>query len=178
MRVKTIQILTYSELSDTAKETARNWYRQCGDCYYSGDENVESLKRWAAWFHVKISNYSLGGSDNRSQGVQYDVIIDDNAENLSGVRLWKWLNNQFMLPKLDGNCPFTGYCFDENLLNPIREFMKRPGGQSYADLMWECVESFVSAYAADVDYSYSDEAVEENILGNEYEFDEYGNHEG
>lgn len=36
---------------------------------------------------------------------------------------------------------------------------------------------FCQAYADDVDYQYEDEVVEENIIANDYEFDEYGNPE-
>lgn len=177
MRTKEVQIFKYEELDDEAKENARDWYRSAGDCYSWGEENLDSLKAWAEWFHVKIRDYSLGGSDNRSQGVKFEVNIDSNVDDLRGVRLWKWLNNQFIFPKLDGSCPFTGYGFDETLLDPIREFMKRPSDLSYFELMKECIEAFCSAYAADVDYSYSDEAVEENIIANEYEFDSQGRRE-
>lgn len=185
MRTEQVKIYKFDELDDSAKERARAWYRGCGDVYSWGDESVESLKKFAEWFGIRIRDYSLGGSDNRSQGVKFDLNVDDwladeydETHGMRGVRLWKYLNNQFMLPDLSGNCPFTGYCMDEVLLDAVREFMERPHDVNYTELMTECIDRFVKEYAAEVDYEYSDEAVDENILANEYEFTEDGEHWG
>jgi hypothetical protein len=167
-------IYKFSELDERAKERARDWYRQ-GIDYDWGSDNVASLKGWADWFYVKIKNYSLGGSDNRSQDVDFELNIDSNIEELRGVRLWKWMQNQMVLPDLTGNCPFTGYCFDENLLDKIREFINHPWDTDYRELMQDCIDEFCKAYADDVDYQYSDEAVDESMEANDYEFDEDGN---
>ena len=174
MRHKTIEIYLFEELSDSAKEKARMWYRT-GSEYPWGEESISSLKAFAEWFGVEIRNYSLGGSDNRSQGVEWRLNIDDALADLKGVRLWKYLNNHFLLPKLDGSCPFTGYCMDEVLLDPIREFMTRPNqSEDYEGMIEESIHRFCKSYADDVDYYYSDEQVDESIIANEYEFLEDG----
>lgn len=178
-REVTQTVYKYEELSDRAKERAREWYREeilaFDDDYYWCKDNVDSLKKWADWFCVKILDYSLGGSDNRNQHVKFELYIDYIIEEMRGVRLWKYFNNQLVMPDLSGNCPFTGYCFDEVLLDKIRDFMKRPWDTDYQELMQDCIDDFCKAYADDVDYQYSDEAVEESIIANEYEFDEDGN---
>ena len=173
MRLKTTAVYQFSELTDRAKDKARDWYRQ-GIEYDWGHDNMASLKAFASWFDLKIKNYSLGGSDNRSQGVSFEVTIDDKIAELQGVRLWKWFNNQRALPDLSGNCPFTGYCFDETLLDGIRKFLNRPWNCTYEELMQDCIDDFCKDYANDVDYQYSDEAVDESIAANEYEFLEDG----
>ena len=175
----TTTVYQYAELDDKAKGKARHWYRSCEDCYCWGDESVASLKAFADWFGVKIRDYSLGGSDNWNNHVKWELDRFDQWFELEDVRLWKYLNNNpHHLPKLDGSCPFTGYCMDETLLDPIREFMKRPTineCMTIEKLIGEGIDKFVSAYCADVDYSYSDEAVAENIELNEYEFTKEGN---
>lgn len=168
---KSVTVYQYAELSDKAKEKAREWYRSSGECYHWGEENIASLKAFAEWFNIEIKCYSLGGSDNRDNHVKAELNCDDNLLELSGVRLWKYMQNQMVLPKLDGDCPFTGYGLDENLLDPIRSFIKRPViGMTWRGIIKECLDAFVTAYVADVDYAYSDEAVTENIEANEYEF--------
>lgn len=167
-------VYKFEELSDRAKERARDWYRD-GLEYHWADDNIDSLREWADWFYVKIRSYSLGGSDNRYQQVKFELNIDDNVAGLRGVRLWKWFQNQCVLPDLSGTYPFTGYCFDEVLLDPIRDFLNRPWDTDYEELMQDCIDKFTKSYANDVDHQYSDEAVDESIILNEYEFDENGN---
>jgi hypothetical protein len=67
--------------------------------------------------------------------------------------------------------------FDEVLLDSFRKFMKNPtAGTTYAELVQDAIDAFCKAYADDVDYNYSDEAVDESIEANEYEFTEDGDH--
>ncbi len=175
MREEVIKVYKFNELDDQAKQKAREWYRQ-GFEYHWARENMDSLKAFADWFQLRIRDYSLGGSDNRSQGVKYELRCDDNLLGMSGARLWRYFqNNPHMLPDLSGDCPFTGYCFDETLLDPFRQFMKRPAvGTTYEDLVKDAIDAFCKTYADDVDYNYSDEAVDESIEANEYEFTEDG----
>lgn len=172
MRTITKEVFTFSELSETAKETAREWYRE-GMEYGWATENLDSLNAWAKWMGVSITNYSLGGSDNRDNHVRWHLETDQ-FEGFRGVRLWKYLNNQFIMPDLSGNCPFTGYCFDETLLDVFRDFMKRPWDATYRDLIRASIDKLVHDYAADVDYTYENEAVDESIEANGYEFYEDG----
>lgn len=174
MRTKQVNVYQFSELSDAAKERARSWFRSCCNDYGWGHENLDSLMAFADWFRINVRTWSLGGSDNRSQGVEFSVAVDDAIGQLRGVRLWKWLNNQLSLPDLSGNCPFTGYCFDEVLLDGVREFLKRPWNCNYHELMQHCIDAFCKAYAEDVDYAYSDEVVDETLGVNGYEFLENG----
>jgi hypothetical protein len=176
-RTGTVTVYKYEELSDRAKEKARDWYQSCGDCFSWGEESLDSLKAFAEYFNLKIRDYSLGGSDNRYNHVKWDLNFDDHWLEIKNVRLWKYMNNQMVLPGLEGDCPFTGYGMDENLLDPIREFMKRPESNTdvtWKDLIGRCIDKFVEAYRDEVDYAYSDEAVAESIECNEYEFTESG----
>lgn len=171
-RTITRTVYTFDELSDSAKETARQWYREGLD-YSFAEDNVDSLKKWAEWMGVDITDYSLAGSDNRNNQVRWD-INSRQFDGLRGVRLWKYLNNQFIMPDLSGNCPFTGYCFDESLLDTLRAFMRRPWDATYRTLIKESIDKFIRDYAADVDNCYTDESVDEAMDANEYEFYEDG----
>lgn len=188
MREKIIKLYRFNELSDTAKEKAREWYRS-GFEYFWGDDAVNSLKGFCEHFGIHLRDYAVDafGPDNY---VKADM--PEYAEDIAGLRLWKYLQNQDLLtywnkyhkkkePLLNGDCPFTGYCMDESLLDPIREFMKSPPAGSdpdkvktWEELIEDCFDSWLRAVKVDIEYSYSDEAVDENITINEYEFLEDG----
>lgn len=73
------------------------------------------------------------------------------------------------------SCPFTGYCMDDALMDPIHAFIKDPKPDvKFEDLMQECGESWLKACIADRNYSESMEFFEEDVECNEYEFYENG----
>lgn len=173
MRTVSQTVYKYHELSDSAKATARDWYRST-DCYHWGSENMDSLEAFCTEFRLRLRDYSVGGPWCRGNHVRVEVIDSDVAE-LSGVRAWKWLTNNHDMPKLlAGNCPWTGYCFDEVLCDELREFMAKPDGRTLGELFQDCAERWLKEFVDDIDYAHSDEAVEESIVINEYEFTESG----
>ena len=107
----------------------------------------------------------------------------EEIENFSGARLFKYLQNYMTLRSkyenkiinlLDGNCPFTGYCADEDFLDPIKEFMKSPKNITFRELMEECVHEGLKAIENDYEYQNSREYFEEETLSNNVEFTEEG----
>ena len=71
-------------------------------------------------------------------------------------------------------CPFTGVCFDETLLDPIRAFLKKPRFITFADLMTECLDAFVKDCVSDMEYQESFEAFKETSEANEWRYDREG----
>jgi len=175
MRIIEEKIFTFDELSDDAKEVARQWFRdgiEGGGSWAS--EWRESAEEASKFLPFEITNWSVG---DRGQFVKIRVK-EENVEEMSGVRLWKWLqaNNGFNLG-VDpfASCPFTGYCGDESILDPIRAFLKRPNASTTGrELFQACADSWADAWSNDIDYQLSDESIDENILANEYEFYENG----
>jgi hypothetical protein len=76
---------------------------------------------------------------------------------------------------LEGNCPFTGVCFDESFLDPVREFMKDPKNITFEDLINDCVMAWWKECEADYEHQQSEEYFTELCNINDYEFDEGGN---
>ncbi len=87
MRTIRTKVYQFSELSEQAKETAINWYRNGSDDnqIYFG-EIIDTVKKVAELFDLKF-------------GREYTDIrtghIDDNILELSGVRLYKYLINNY-----------------------------------------------------------------------------------
>lgn len=72
-------------------------------------------------------------------------------------------------------CPFTGVCYDESLLDPFKAFITLPDARTFEDLLQEAMESLRIDLESEDEYRNSDEAIEEDIEANDYEFTEDGN---
>lgn len=167
--VTTYTIDEHPDKERVYKYVRENWH----DLYAWEGENIDSLKAFCEHFNLKLIHWELSLCSYSYVVAQ----VPDDLEGLVGVRLWKYLNNNGLLHNglLSGNCPFTGYCMDENLLDPIRAFMKKPDtGLGFQGLIDECLDAWVKAYIADWEYAYSDEGIHEHLQANEYQFTEEG----
>lgn len=155
--MKTIQISVYSfdELTDNAKERARSWYRENLD-YPWWDEVQSSLKSFCDEFKVSILDYSLG--DARREFIRTNAT---NA-NFRGLKIRDF----------DREAMPTGFCFDSDLRYTFADVFTKHGDALGA--FNDALEAFMRSVRADVEYQYSDEAVDEFITCNGYEFTELG----
>jgi len=173
MREVTVTVFQYNELDNEAQQAAREWYRSLGcEVDWSG-EYVETLQLFGERFRLNLGRWQLGSHCNVPW--RFESASED-YHDLRGVRLWRYCRNNMLLDRLlDKDCPFTGVCFDEDILSPLREFMKRPAQDvTWRDIIGDCVDSFCSAVQSDVEYRESDEYIAETIVCNEYEFTREG----
>lgn len=168
-------IVTTWDISDHPnKEAVIDYVRENWHNLYSwGDENTDSLKAFCTHFGLTGLDYSISLA---SHSYARATIDDTDISELSGVRLWKYLNNNNFVNRdfLGGDCPFTGYCFDETLLDAIREFMRAPIDIDFQELMSTCLEDWVQAYIKDWEYTYTHDSIIEHLQANEYQFTESG----
>lgn len=185
--MKSINIFSFSELSDSAKENALNQLRSL-DYYDNYDEITAS---WDKFTEVLPNDYTD----------YYDEIM-----NLSGVRLLKYLWNNYknVLYKgryyrvkgkvkphkriktsgnfqayysaiqLENDCPLTGCTYDMEILDPIYSFMAKPDNTSFKTLIKRCTRAYEKAIEAEEEYSQSDEYLSEMAEANDYTFFESG----
>lgn len=187
MRQVTTTVYLYDELSDDAKETARNWFRQADDYPWSS-EFRESLEAFCNMAGITLHDWEYDG-----YSYNYTLRSDHFSEKengLQGARLWSYVHSCFdgylirrkrysigkksrvsNVLSHETECPFTGVCFDEDFLEPIR---KLDLSMTYEDVIRACLDSGFSAVVKDIEYFNSDEAVEEFIRRNEYEFTKNG----
>ena len=71
-------------------------------------------------------------------------------------------------------CPLTGYCVDEDLLQPIFEFLKKPYDTTLNDLMNKCLQAWAKSCDDDFNGSLTLEAFLDSAEANDYEFYEDG----
>lgn len=81
----------------------------------------------------------------------------------------KYYNSYYGLtPEI--SCPFTGVCYDMDLLDPIIKFMDRPTSNDFKDLLEDCLSSLSKSVQSEIKASLEDENVADSIIANEYEF--------
>lgn len=83
---------------------------------------------------------------------------DENGKSLTKTRYSKIMRIS--------ECPLTGVCYDEDILDPIREFLKKPDmKKSLADLIDDCVGGFIESWYKEWEYCCDNE----DFLAEEYE---------
>lgn len=172
-RTVTTTIYQFSELPEATQRKIINRWRD-HDTFSWGDEWHDSLKGFTEAAPVRIRDWRVGYPGTH---ISFDMTGDyaDEVGALSGVRAWKWLMNNGFADLAKGDCPFTGYCGDESLLDAVRTALANPGNiTSLWDVFSECLWDWAKAYEADIDYWASDECIRDEIEANGYEFYECG----
>lgn len=201
MRTETysVDIYTFDELSDDAKENALESFRCSGALLGWQEENADTVKQIAETFGWRWRWDSY-------DGVCYDVSYDlDDADvaDLSGVRAWAYIENNYIsraeqpvtywkdhVIYCDGrknwtrkskiwrtidNCPFTGYCMDCCFSSAWREWKEKFTLNSTVEDFVEMVADHLSHdWTADNEYQMSDEYIIDLIQANGYEFTDDG----
>lgn len=156
MRTETIVVYKFNELSDDAKEKARQWYRDTANDYFWLDEGLNSIKAFCNMYGVEVKDYSFS-----LWGHSY---LETDATN----KHFRGLN----LKTVDREAMPTGYCMDLNLANRFYDEFRRTGDALAA--FNEAIDLTVRDIVEDWGTSLEDEAVDETIKANEYEFIEDG----
>jgi hypothetical protein len=196
MKTKTINIYSFNELSNEAKDHAIQQYRESNTEIFWADETIESLKGlFKNCSCVSLKDWSLGESNSWIRV----SFTNDEVEELSGKRAMAWVENHLLsnirIPcnsfALNGTrkklaqygsyyhagmikpCPFTGYCADDDFLDDLIKEIK-----SGTDLK-TAFEGLATVYQKiinnEIEYQNSEEYITERFEANEYEFDEEGN---
>lgn len=154
MQTVTLNLYTIDELNDKAKERAREWHRS-GIEYPWWDEVQDSLKTFCDGFGVKVLDYSFGGRDAH-------ISTDADNSHFRG----------FKLKDFDREAMPTGFCFDCALRHTFADQFKQHGDALRA--FKSALNQLILDIETDIDYQYSDEAIDESIKANGYEFTEDG----
>ena len=182
MKTITIKAYTFKELPENIQDKVMDGFR-CDQEFHWSEEYIESLKWALDFFNFELSNYNIDWNNFSGSDIRIKSRNDDEIDELTGTRLYKYLINNFSTAKtkhgnvktFEGNCAFTGFCSDEDFLDPINEFLKKPSTKyNFYELIEECASNLLLAGCNDFEYQQSDEAIIEMINSNDYYFDVYG----
>lgn len=192
--MRTLNVFTFNELSDSAKEKAVESYRayRGGDDFYFSEYKA-SLEAFAEDIGITIKDWSYG-LDGCS--VRFDLGDREGLETMTGARAYTWIVNNVKglrpgprvyavsrevnhhgftrnerivkrvsrVYRTEDCCNYTGVCSDEDLLQPFREFLVKPDSRTIADLINDAIDSYCSALQADLEYHESDEFLTEELI--------------
>jgi hypothetical protein len=73
------------------------------------------------------------------------------------------------------DCVLTGVCYDNSILWPIYEFLKKPDSRTFEELLKDCIEEIEKDIKSEIEYRQSEEGVKEEIESRgDFEFEENG----
>ena len=160
MRVIETKVFTIEEHPN--KSAVYNWIRD--NWHDLGEwallDMIESLKAFADTIGATL-DYALSIVPDRGEYIKLN-FTGDIEPKLESV-----------LERLDlsGNCPLTGVCYDEDIINAFRNCEK---GDSLRDVLNEVEYNVLRALHNEGEYLYSDDGLFEMCAANEYEFTESG----
>jgi hypothetical protein len=173
MKTITINVFEFNELSDQAKDKAREWYRSGALDY----EWWESVYDDAATIGLEIIGFDLD-RNRHCQGRFFhdatevaDLILKNHGDTCDTYKLaeefWKEHDRIVESAERDENGDFANERqLDDKLDDCEKEFFRA------------IREEYSLMLQKEYEYLLSDESVDESILCNGYTFDEYGNRKG
>ena len=176
MTITAHKVLSYTIEDHPNPDLVYDWIRSNWDDLgqHSVDGCMDSLKGFCTAFGLDLNNWAISLVPDYGEFV--DIGISSDLEELADIRLYKYIVNNYD-EYLKGDCPFTGVCYDENLLDPIRDFLKKPTvsqGYTWQDLVNDCANSLLECLHREGEYIYSDEGLKDMCEANDYEFAENG----
>lgn len=176
MKKVEITVYKFDELSDEAKQACIEKHRGYNQYGYAWDgENQDTLKKFLDVFNVTLSRNG-------------NIVMNSVHSELTGIRLmsylWNNYRNDLFKPKyiynkskgvyvtmksryskcqIDNSCVLTGYCMDDDILQPVYEAMNKPYPGTFEDLLNECIHAYEKAVERDHEYQDSDEYIIEEI---------------
>lgn len=162
---KTVLAYTFAELSDDAKDKARNWFREGIDVDQWSDSETED----AANVGIKITGFDIGrgsyidGTVEDTEGTAH-AIVKDHGEECDTYKLAV----QYLA---DRDAAIDEALKDEETdESALDEKLDELG----AEFTRAILEEYLCSLRNEYEYRMSDEAVDEDIEANEYLFTEDG----
>ena len=156
MRTIEKTVYQFSELSDSAKEKARDWAKSLGDLYGWSADSRDSIEAFCDHFGVKLKDWRVG------PWLPIEYSTDAENHHFRGVKL----------SSIDRDYMPTGYCLDCDLWFTFHDEFKRTGNAKYAFEQALCVG--FRSWREDWESAYEDAQIDDFLVANEYEFDEMG----
>jgi hypothetical protein len=128
--------------------------------------------KWKS-YDLHFIEYTIGDVPVVSGIALHKHLMNNYWSDLFKPKYLGWVKGKAVHSKIqrERSCVLTGFCGDEDILDPIYNFLDKPNDNAtFADLLRECMESFRIAYRNDYEGSMEDESMADTIRGNDYLF--------
>lgn len=186
MRTIEKTLYKYDELSDKAKEKALRKHQEDFE-FWQGSEVLDTLKKAIEYYDFKLTDYSIDWRSKACSSVDIKdngYFVDEDGEDLTNEALAEYIRNNYSTylcpyqkkyrPTYEGNCPFTGVCYDEEFLDPIRSFLEKPANITIDELLEECIDTVLTTAQNEYEACLEEDYFREECTSNDYEFYEDG----
>jgi hypothetical protein len=157
-REVTFKFYKFEELSESAKDFARDWWRNTSDCISWNQESKESIVAFLDQFGIELRDWNIGPH----QAIYYRLSDYDNS-NFRGMKLKQFTRENYP----------TGYCLDADMSIAFYDTFKKTGDAKYS--FEQAVEQGFIAWRNDMESQLEDDYIDDCLIANEYEFTEEGN---
>jgi len=173
MKTKTINIYQFNELSEQAKEKAKDDYRNIFN-YLGGEESFASLESLVKYFNGEITNFEIDWTNSNLSHINFNMPEMDNETINDKLSQLGEYDKETL--KGYGDCKLTGYWIDEELIDACRiEFFKCKRTYCTLELLMNAAfQALLHAVEKDYKYFYSNEQFSEHCESNDYWFTEDG----
>jgi hypothetical protein len=196
MKTKTIQLFEFDELSDTAKEKAREWFREWNLDYDWWDCTFDDAKAAGKYIGINVDDIRFSGFWSQGDGASFSGSYEYRKGAEKAVRKYAPLDTELhaiaqgltaiqrrYFYQLGASISFTGrYCHEG--CTSIDVWDKRGFDTDLTDaeeVVSELLRDFMRWIYRQLENEFNwlqaDEQVDESIRCNEYTFDEDGNRE-
>lgn len=195
MRTVETKVYEFYELSEGAQHKAfEEWLNYAEYPYF--DEFNETVEQFQEMLNGRVQ---VSWMDYYIRKISYNSYFDEEVENLSGVRLAKYLWNNYgdlifrgqyyssnnnpnrelkmrrSKVRFKYECPLTGCYTDHCLLDPMVEFMRKPRlDVTMIDLLEECFDTFIREMRTNIEEWFCIEVFNDECEANGWEFYENG----
>jgi hypothetical protein len=156
MKQITINAYSFNELSDKAKDKARDYYYENIN-YFWDDEHLEGVKRFLELFNVSLINWA------------YDEYHADFETDINDCKFQSMNKNRVNALIKSFN---VSYCADETLVIAFNESYSEHGSIKLA--IEEALRQSEIDLKNDIAYHYTDESMADYFEANEYFFTQGG----
>ena len=156
METVQIDIFAFDELSESAKEKAREWWRTDCDPLAWSDESRGSIEAFCDHFGVRLTDWEVGPFQ------PFNYSTDAENRHFRGLRL----------SQVDRDAMPTGYCLDATLWITFYDHFKKTGDTkgAFDAALWEAFKE----WRDDMEWQLSDEYVDDCLIANGFRFEESG----
>lgn len=190
---KTETLFTFDELSDSAKETAREWFREVSAQDFSNQVDFDDFERVAEILGINITDTYFTGFSSQGDGACFEGLYSYAPGSAKAIRGYapgdttlhhiadelQAVQRRYFY-KLTASCSHRGhYCHSGCMLVNVdlddsNASVRDTDEDEIIDAMRSLADWLYAQLEAEYWYMQSDEYIDDNITINEYEFCEDG----